>query len=220
MNTQSFPPWRQRLVRSLHLNRSQPQSRYYQVATVDGSGLPKNRTMVFRGFEDGNDNLLSITDRRSEKIIDWQKQENKNFELCWYFSKSREQYRVSGRAKLLFASDLPKYTAGESESSKLIKTWVELSQNAQQAFYLDTPKTPFCDNSEKADIQGSDSNKLSTNIKKTNINNAEVIRNISENFVLVSFIAESVDYLNLRATPHERLLSDKPQSWQERKVFA
>ena len=230
MNTQIFPPWRQRLVRSLHLNRSQVQSRYYQVATIDASGRPKNRTMVFRGFAQGNDNILSITDSRSEKVADWQLQGNAVFEICWYFTKSREQYRISGRVNMLFASDLLQGASDEAESGELIKTWTDLSNNAQQAFYLDAPKTPFGDGSQNESFkgerfdsksaQGSDTNTLSMNVKNININNADVIRSISENFVLVSFIADSVDYLNLKSTPHERLLAEKSQSWQERQVYA
>jgi PPOX class probable FMN-dependent enzyme len=218
--TQIFPAWRQRLVKSLHLNRSQPQSRYYQVATIDKQGLPRNRTMVFRGFEEGSDNLLSITDRRSDKVAEWLAQENKAFELCWYFSKSREQYRIAGKVELLFTTDLISGAKDQMECRELIETWSGLSEKAQEAFDLQAPKTPFSESTDSESRHGNDTNKLSTKIRNTNINKAEVIRNISENFVLVSFIANSVDYLNLKSSPHERLLSDKSQSWTEKKVFA
>ena len=96
-----YPIWRQRLARSLHINRSQMHSKYYQVASVDPSGRPKNRTMVFRGFLQGTQNLLSVTDLRSEKISEWQGDGKLHFEICWYFTGSREQYRVAGEVALI-----------------------------------------------------------------------------------------------------------------------
>ena len=63
-----YPVWRQRLASSLQANNSEVHSKYFQVASVCPNGRPKNRTMVFRGFLPGTQNLLSVTDLRSDKI--------------------------------------------------------------------------------------------------------------------------------------------------------
>ncbi|MEO1006929.1 MAG: pyridoxamine 5'-phosphate oxidase, partial [Cyanobacteria bacterium J06638_38] len=42
-------PWRSLLSGAIHRNRSQPHSRYFQLATVTPEGYPANRTVVFRG---------------------------------------------------------------------------------------------------------------------------------------------------------------------------
>ena len=59
-----MPQWRQGLTKSLHQTRSMPESRYFQLATVDGSGVPYCRTVVFRGITDDNQ-LVIISDTRS-----------------------------------------------------------------------------------------------------------------------------------------------------------
>ena len=101
MSDFKFPTWRQRLARSLHVNRSQAQSKYFQVATVSMDGLPKNRTMVFRGFLPDSLNLLSVTDIRSDKVADWKLSTPKKFEICWYFAGSREIQRDNQRTFLI-----------------------------------------------------------------------------------------------------------------------
>lgn len=60
--------WKQRLQRSLHLSRSKPEAKYFQLATVSAEGKPDSRTLVFRGFGESGDTLLAVTDMRSEKL--------------------------------------------------------------------------------------------------------------------------------------------------------
>ena len=131
-----YPIWRQRLARSLHINRSQMHSKYYQVASVDPSARPKNRTMVFRGFLQGTQNLLSVTDLRSEKISEWQGDGKLHFEICWYFTGSREQYRVAGEVALISNSIKSSYQEfGEQTKTSLIKQqWSNLSDKAKEPF--------------------------------------------------------------------------------------
>ncbi|MGK7884635.1 MAG: pyridoxamine 5'-phosphate oxidase, partial [Crocosphaera sp.] len=66
--TEKLSPWRSILARALHRNRSLPNSRYFQLATVNFEGKPTNRTLVFRGFLNQTNQLQIITDSRSEKI--------------------------------------------------------------------------------------------------------------------------------------------------------
>ncbi|NET50524.1 MAG: pyridoxamine 5'-phosphate oxidase, partial [Merismopedia sp. SIO2A8] len=98
-------PWRSPLARALHRNRSLPNARYVQLATVRPDGTPANRTVVFRGFVAGRDELQMVSDRRSEKVHHIQHQERHHKsamgEICWYFPKTREQFRLLGPLKLI-----------------------------------------------------------------------------------------------------------------------
>ncbi|MDG2616042.1 pyridoxamine 5'-phosphate oxidase family protein [Thermoleptolyngbya sichuanensis XZ-Cy5] len=92
-------PWRSPLSRALHLNRSLVYARYVQLATVRPDGRPANRTVVFRGFLDPTNQLKFITDTRSAKPE--QIAHQPWGEVCWYFPKSREQFRLLGRLTLI-----------------------------------------------------------------------------------------------------------------------
>ncbi|MCA1991428.1 MAG: pyridoxamine 5'-phosphate oxidase family protein, partial [Coleofasciculus sp. S288] len=91
----SLAPWRSLLASALHKNRSLPYARYFQLATIRADGRPANRTVVFRGFLDSTNQLKIITDTRSQKAeqIDHQPWG----EVCWYFPKTREQFRLLGQ---------------------------------------------------------------------------------------------------------------------------
>jgi pyridoxamine 5'-phosphate oxidase len=212
-----YPPWRQRLARSLHINRSQVHAKYYQVASVCPVGRPKNRTMVFRGFLANSQSLLSVSDTRSEKIAQWQGKFKSHFEICWYFSGSREQYRLSGEVALLSHSLDLSYTQavlGQQTKQNLLKQqWSNLSANARQAFYSSSPKAPFDENT----ILSNPAKEQLTQGKKPeeiDIGSSQ----ISDNFCVVIFIPDTVDYLNLKSKPQERCLYDIQDDWKERWV--
>ncbi|NJR69015.1 MAG: pyridoxamine 5'-phosphate oxidase [Synechococcales cyanobacterium CRU_2_2] len=101
-------PWRSPLARALHRNRALAHARYLQLATVALSGRPANRTVVFRGFVPGDDRLQLICDRRSQKIEEIHR--NPWTEACWYFPKTREQFRLSGSLRLI-TGEAPTQTA-------------------------------------------------------------------------------------------------------------
>ena len=117
--------WRQRLARSLHLSRSKPHARFVQMASVSHTGKVTNRTLVYRGFVDETDVLIMITDSRSEKYKGLSL--HPQVELCWYFEKTREQYRISGSVNLL-ASSTP-------DTELRSRVWYGLSAAAQEQFY-------------------------------------------------------------------------------------
>ncbi|MEL6814600.1 MAG: pyridoxamine 5'-phosphate oxidase family protein [Cyanobacteria bacterium J06598_3] len=99
--TEALAPWRSPLSRALHRNRAQPFARYLQLATVRPDGTPANRTIVFRGFLANTNRLMFICDRRSEKTH--HTHQNPAAEACWYFTKTREQFRLSGQLTLITA---------------------------------------------------------------------------------------------------------------------
>ncbi len=90
----TLPPWRSPLARALHRNRSLPYARYLQLATVRANGRPANRTVVFRGFLDGSDQLKFVTDARSEKAE--QVSQFSWGEACWYFPKPASNFGLQG----------------------------------------------------------------------------------------------------------------------------
>lgn len=123
----SLAPWRSLLARAIYKNRSLPYARYFQLATVRGDGLPANRTVVFRGFLQDSNQLKIITDSRSQKAEQITKQSWG--EICWYFPKTREQFRLAGLLTLVGTSH-PDNTLQDARQ----KTWQELSDSARLQF--------------------------------------------------------------------------------------
>ncbi|KAG7807868.1 hypothetical protein KL921_004163 [Ogataea angusta] len=74
----------------------------FSFSNVGEHGIPHTRTCVFRGFlfNDTKTNVLLFTcDKRSAKFKDLIK--NSNFEACFYFHKSRKQFRFSGAVRVI-----------------------------------------------------------------------------------------------------------------------
>lgn len=126
----SVAPWRIPLSGALHRNRSLPYARYFQLATVSPDGYPANRTVVFRGFFDNK--LKMITDIRSQKVT--QINYHSGAEICWYFPKTREQFRLRGQL-ILIGSDYPKSPLKHERKT----IWQDLSDAARVQFTWPTP---------------------------------------------------------------------------------
>jgi pyridoxamine 5'-phosphate oxidase len=131
----TLAPWRSPLARALHRNRSLVYARYFQLATVRVNGCPANRTVVFRGFLDDTNQLKMVTDARSEKAD--QIDHNPWSEACWYFPKTREQFRLLGLLTLV---------REDCADAQLLKartrSWQELSDTAQVQFAWAQPGKP------------------------------------------------------------------------------
>ena len=187
-------PWRSPLQKALHLNRSQVFSRYFQLATVDLQGLPTNRTVVFRGFESNTNNLLIITDSRSEKILHLQKKNQG--EICWYFTKTREQFRISGGITVIFHDNYNDYLSRLRE-----QIWQQLSDKAKEQFSWATPGKRVKDNRE------------------INLENRE-LKIPLDNFCLLIFQPVKLDHLQLKGNPQNRHLYflDEQKDWQVKEI--
>ncbi|MBY0523570.1 MAG: pyridoxamine 5'-phosphate oxidase family protein [Gemmataceae bacterium] len=92
-------PWRVMIDRALDANRELRHARYLQLATLDTDSRPANRTVVFRGFRAGTDQLCVTTDVRSAKAE--QLSRSPTVELCWFFPQTMEQFRLNGTARLI-----------------------------------------------------------------------------------------------------------------------
>ena len=123
----TLAPWRSPLARALHRNRSLVYARYVQLATVRPDGRPANRTVVFRGWWEETNQLRFVSDRRSEKTH--QIQHQPWAEVCWYFPKSREQFRLSGLMQIGIA-DTPELGLEAARQ----QAWQDLSDNARIQF--------------------------------------------------------------------------------------
>lgn len=133
METENLALWRSSLARALHRNRSLPQSRYFQLATVRKNGQPANRTVVYRGFRDKTNQIQIISDLRSEKIE--QIAYSSWGEICWYFSQTREQFRLTGTLKVVTSTE-------DSLQSIRSIVWQKLSDAARLQFAWPDPKNP------------------------------------------------------------------------------
>lgn len=187
LTTSALAPWRSPLARALHRNRSRPYSRYFQLATVTAEGRPANRTVVFRGWLPDTNTLTVVTDRRSGKVSDiaarpWA-------EACWYFTHTREQFRLAGPIQVVTAADSALHETRQ-------KAWESLSDNARQQFYWPhpaQPRTPEADFSPR-----------------------EIGETPPAEFCLVLLAPRQVDHLELRGDPQQRTVYDiqADHSWQ------
>ncbi|MEM9161733.1 MAG: pyridoxamine 5'-phosphate oxidase family protein [Cyanobacteria bacterium P01_F01_bin.4] len=192
----SLAPWRASLTGALHHNRAQPDSRYFQLATVRPDGIPANRTVVFRGFQAGTNRLTMITDKRSDKIRHLE--HSPWAEACWYFTKTREQFRLAGQLHCIDATGIDATgidatgidptgidaTGPAGEASRL-EIWQSISDAARSQFYWPHPGRPRME---------------SSNFAPDLVDEARP----PESFCLLLLAPTSVDHLKLRGRPHNR----------------
>jgi PPOX class probable FMN-dependent enzyme len=181
------------LARALHRNRSRPDSRYLQLATIDAEGYPANRTVVFRGFVEASDLLRIVSDTRSSKVAQIQAQPMAA--ACWYFSKTREQFRLRGELTLITAE-----TAAAEDQNMRQQLWQNLSDAARQQFTWPTPGQVRQDSAFPAEPPD----------HQTPL----------PHFCLVLLQPNRVDHLALRGNPQDRMIYTlRPQGdWQTQTV--
>ncbi|MBW4693357.1 MAG: pyridoxamine 5'-phosphate oxidase family protein [Lyngbya sp. HA4199-MV5] len=172
--------WRSPLARALHRNRALVYARYLQLATVRADQRPANRTIVFRGFLDDSNQLQFVTDARNAKAdqIDrcpWG-------EACWYFPKTREQFRLSGALCLVKAD----HTDSALQKARQA-LWQSLSDTARTQFAWAYPGKPQ---------MNKDGFNVSTPDATTPL----------PHFCLLLLDPQEVDHLELRGDPQNRWL--------------
>lgn len=190
-------PWRSPLDRNLHQHRSELQARFLQLATIGTNGYPANRTVVFRGFLDCCDSthpagnwLKFVTDARSQKID--QIEHNSKCEACWYFPKTREQFRIAGTLILICHA----YSDPGMQAARYA-AWQELSDLARLQFAWPDP----------GQLRTEDPHAFSPHPPHAMIP--------LDNFCLLLLEPVQVDRLELRGTPQNRWLYtlETAQDW-------
>jgi pyridoxamine 5'-phosphate oxidase len=171
-------PWRSPLARALHRNRSLVYARYLQLATVRADGRPANRTVVFRGFLNDTNQLKFVTDRRSDKVAQLETQPW--VEACWYFPKTREQFRLCGIGTIIQA-DHPDTKLSEAHQTQ----WESLSDAARLQFAWSFPGKPR-DPGDRFDAEHPD------------------VEQPLPDFCLLLLDPHFVDHLDLRGEPQNR----------------
>ncbi|MBE9040635.1 pyridoxamine 5'-phosphate oxidase family protein [Oscillatoriales cyanobacterium LEGE 11467] len=174
-------PWRAPLAAALHRNRRLSHARYVQLATVRTDGRPANRTVVFRGFLENSDRLQIVTDARSQKVAQVAQIEGNTWgEACWYFPKTREQFRLSGRLILVNGDrvEIPLQQARRA-------AWEALSDRGREGFAWPPPGQPRAESDAFEGLQPDPSEPL-------------------PQFCLLLLDPDGVDLLQLRSHPHDR----------------
>jgi pyridoxamine 5'-phosphate oxidase len=186
----TIAPWRSPLARNLHQHRSEPQARFLQLATIGTDGYPANRTIVFRGFLGGSNQLKFVTDARSQKIS--QIEQNSKCEACWYFPKTREQFRIAGTL-ILISYDCPDLAMQAARYA----AWQKLSDLARLQFDWPDPGQLRTD-----DPQYFSSHEVDAMLPL-------------DNFCLLLLEPVQVDRLELRGKPQNRWLFtlEAAQDW-------
>ncbi|KAK1653672.1 hypothetical protein QYE76_071477 [Lolium multiflorum] len=124
-------PWRMLLQRALDANAHLKHSTFFQLATVGEGGRPANRTVVFRGFQEHCDKIQIHTDARSNKVGELK--EWPLGEICWYFTDSWEQFRISGIVDVIDGS-----SSDPAKLQQREKTWFASSMKTRSQ-YLGEP---------------------------------------------------------------------------------
>ncbi len=189
-------PWRSLLAKALHQNRSLVYSRYLQLATVTADRKPSNRTVVFRGFLNPGNRLQIITDTRSEKIA--QIAVNPHVEACWYFPKTRVQFRLAGTIAIVTST-----TTDETLQAARQTVWGKLSDNARSGFAWPQP------GADRADCADSSAFDVETPAPTMPL----------DKFALLLLEPDRVDQLQLRGNPQQRqIFTRSATGWEQREV--
>jgi pyridoxamine 5'-phosphate oxidase len=203
--------WRSLLEVSISKTRHVRGSNYVQLATVDpGTGEPRVRTLVFRGFvgglppghslgnnwcdEDRKPCLMKMcTDLRSKKVEQAERQPIA--ELVWWFPELSEQYRVRGRLVLVGDDDDADDTALTTVRQEL---WDRLSDPARESFFGSSmPGTPYCEES------ANDSN--SEDVPPGGRDEQGRLLPPPRNFLLMILDPQEVDYLRLTGAQYRQV---------------
>jgi pyridoxamine 5'-phosphate oxidase len=169
--------WRSMLDESLAAARDEPTARYLQLATIGLDGRPANRTVVFRGLRPDSEDLLIATDARSSKVIEIER--TPYVEACWYFVKTREQYRL-GATVVRVKSDDTTYATSRMD------LWQSLADAVRMQFTWPESGSDWVD--ERAFLASPPDREQPP-----------------DTFMLLVLNVETVDYLSLRNDPPLRL---------------
>ncbi len=183
MTTQALPPWRPMLKAAQKREGRSPSARWLQLATVGSNGEPRVRTLVFRGWTEANQ-LELFTDTRSQKIKDLDHQQA--VEICWLFTKAREQYRFRGLANVITI---------DTNRGLCHRKWLNLTPSGRAIWGWPSPGQTL---DRKASFPEA-------------ISDEEPMPN---DFSVIQIVIQQVERLHLGPHPHRRMRWRSDQNWQ------
>ncbi|EMS47689.1 hypothetical protein TRIUR3_08693 [Triticum urartu] len=181
-------PWRALLQRALDANAHLKHSTFFQLATVGGGGRPANRTVVFRGFQEHCDKIQINTDARSNKIGEIK--EWPLGEICWYFTDSWEQFRISGIIDVIDGSSPDPAKLQQRE-----KAWFASSVKSRSQYLGQSPGVPVANDDHIKDVH------------------IDPSAGPVDAYCLLTLDPEKVDYVNLKS--NQRLMFTRTQEGVE-----
>ena len=228
--------WRQLLEISSNRSRKIRGSNYVQLATVE-NGLPRCRTVVFRGFaklpaehpQQAStlcDNLpcflKMITDARSQKVAQVDQQDRA--EMVWWFPKTSEQYRIRGQLVLVGApSSSEKTDDGSSETHVDADPYWQILRREQWGNLRDGAREAFYDPRQPGDPWMQDDQKDAQCQIPTGGRDAEtghVLQPPPEHYLLMLLIPDYCDYLRLGSDEQYRQIDERlpDGTWTSQRV--
>ena len=132
-----------------------------------------------------------VTDRRSAKVAEIES--NPAGEIAWYFTHSREQFRIRGELRLVGADP--------RDPSPRTELWDNLSNKAREQFFWPHPGKQI--RSDDADTGA-----------------PAPTKSPPEDFLLLALSVSEVDHLSLRGEPQSRVQSrlDSQGRWTSQAV--
>ncbi|GAB4861571.1 Pyridoxine/pyridoxamine 5'-phosphate oxidase 2 [Ancistrocladus abbreviatus] len=176
--------WTQLLLKALDSNSHLGHSCFFQLATIGSNGRPANRTVVFRGFQEGTDKIQINTDCRSRKIEDLK--HCPFAEISWYFTDSWEQFRINGPIDVIDGSN--------SDTKKLQqreKSWLASSIKSRLLYLGPNPGLPCITDKPPNDFS------------------LDPTSGPVDTFCLLFLDPDQVDYLNLKTNVRLAFTSNK-----------
>ncbi len=158
------------------------------MATADGSGRPRNRSIVVRKVEPGGF-LWLCSDSRSEK--NEQIRESPWAEVVFWLEGRREQWRLAGGVEVI---------GQESTDPRRSALWAELSDGARALFSWPMPGG------------------LRSEPDEAFPNALPAETPIPESFQLLIVRPDRVERLSLRDHPHQRTRWEAESGWQTREI--
>ncbi|KAJ3013252.1 hypothetical protein HKX48_005855 [Thoreauomyces humboldtii] len=211
--------WLTKLQTALSQNQS-PTARWPSLATVTLANTPASRIIAYRGLVSESPQCLGVpqpppprsvlnslvftTDARSAKVGELAR--TPHAELCWYFGDTRQQFRLTGKMRVVLPPGFKRdgadpVTAAEHglhggvdwEKLRAIH-FTKMSPKARVQFVSPPPGSPLVSSPDQ------DSN----SVEEIKDDNEELTERALRNFALLVFEVKGADHLDLSEHPNRR----------------
>ncbi|OZJ06760.1 hypothetical protein BZG36_00415 [Bifiguratus adelaidae] len=244
--------WKQRIEKQLAANiKEVKDAAYVQLATV-ANGRPANRTVVFRGFigedhsketEWQSDLLCFDVDIRTPKIK--QIEACPFGEICWWMSKTGDQFRLTGQMHLIAnpthpvhsSKTVPDHLAEDHICARhpekglvwdweqeRVRQWEKCSPGLRANWVWPSPGQPKASNDPSSIMQFVPKFDLKeppahpNGQQYTPEEHQELARLGKDHFVILAFEVERVDHYKPYEQPQQRVIFEKQEGTGEWKM--